>query len=197
MTMALVTERKEQIVPLFGDAPFPRELRLGEIIRYHVNPAPSIKALKDFRGDTSIKIDNPDQQFVNEIKIIGGVVSQIEQKRAFSQGSSRFEFCFKMSPIIDDENGQKVARGVLYRFTLEPLDKKQIPARFLMHYGYQTEQPFTGILVSDEAIKEEQFGLPRCPDALDLRAVLTNVFAGEFAFKGIWDPLAEVEKGQF
>lgn len=116
--MALATERKEQIVSLFGDAPFPRELRLGEIVRHHVNPAPSIKALKDFSGDTSIEIDDRDRKIVTKIKVTGGKVSQIEQKRIFSHDSSRFEFCFKRF-LIDNKN----ERGVVYSFTLEPLDR--------------------------------------------------------------------------
>lgn len=54
-----------------------------------------------------------------------------------------------------------------------------------MHYGYQEDNVFTGTLMRGEARKEEEFGLPRCPDALDLRAVLINVFAGNFALEGI------------
>lgn len=194
--MTLITGSKEQAPQLFHDASFPKALNLSEIIAGYTNPnfppAPPIKPFKDFSGDTSIVIDNR-EQIVTEIKVTGGLVTQIMQRRAFVHGSSRFEFCFKMLPK-DDKNGQEVVQGVLYRFTLEPLDRKLTPPRLLMHYGYQKDQPFTGILIRKGAIKEEQFGLPRCPDALDLRDVLTNVFAGEFTLAGIWDPEGEIEK---
>lgn len=191
--MVQATERKEQTAPLFSGAPLPKELRLGEIVRNHANSAPSIKPIDvDFTGDTSILIDDRDQLVITKIKAIGGFVTQIEQRHTFSHNSSRFEICF--DSFLVDNKDRKNEKGVVYRLTLKPLDRQMTLPRFTMHYGYQRDSGFTGILTRGEASKEEEFGLPRCPDALDLRDVLTNIFAGEFALTGLWNPEEENEK---